>query len=239
MRPQTRPKFRIPGIAVIAIIVILIGLGVKGSKYVANHSAEKQQSRASQKAKSAEMARSMTLSSFGSMQQDRSLSDYDVIAETNLLKPLGWQKIVAVPPPPRPIIQREIRQRSPEPANDLVFTGIVHLGDAPIALIEDISSGEAYFLKEGDVLKDYVVEAIGEESIILVNGNSRLMPDLGSKTYYSSSGQILASGVIDDQTTGDLAKSTDTEPASLDKNLANLSMIERMRAKRREELGQD
>lgn len=239
MRPQTRPKIKIPGIAVIAIIIIFIGLGVKGVKYIVNHSAEKQQSGTNQKVRSAETARAMTLSSFGSIQQDRPLSDYDVIAETNLLKPLGWQKTVAVPPSPEPVRQREIRQRPPEPANDLIFTGVVNLGDEPIALVEDISSGVAYFLKEGDVLKDYVVEAISEESMVLVNGDSRLTPDLGSKTYYNSSGQILASGVIADQMTGDLAKSADTEPASLDKNLANLSMIERMKAKRREELGQE
>jgi len=60
MRPQTRPKVepkaKISGIAVIVIIVILIGLGVKGIKYIANHSAGKQQSKTNQKITSAESA---------------------------------------------------------------------------------------------------------------------------------------------------------------------------------------
>ncbi len=233
---ETKSKTKIPRIAVIAIIIIFIGLGAKGIKYILNHSPEERQTRASQETAHIEEAESNTLLSFGWTRPAASLSDYQVVVEHDLLKPLGWQKTVATPPPPKPVVQREVRQERPAPTNDLVLTGIVNLGGEPIALMEDTSSGKAYFLKEGDKLKDYLVEAISEKNIVLANGSSRLTPSLGSKAQYDSNGRISISQLTDERAIGGSMKSTDEKVASSDGEPANLSLIERMKARRRREL---
>lgn len=180
-----------------------------------------------------------TSSSFSGVWQPESFSDYQVIIKNDLLKPLGWQETVYTPPPPEPVVQRGIKQERRAPTNDLVLTGIVRLGAAPTALVEDASKGEAYFLREGDKLKDYIVEAIGEESITLANESSRIVVALGSKTNYGSNGRVLISEMTDGQTTGDSVESTDEKTASSDEGTANMSLIEQMKARRREELGQE
>ena len=112
------------------------------------------------------------------------------------------------------------------------------MGSEPMALIEDTSKGEAYFLKKGDKLKDYVVEAVTEESIVLANEESKLNPTLGSKAYFSTSGRIFMSEFTDRQAVESPAKSA-SETASLDEGSADLSLIERMKARRRKEMGSE
>jgi hypothetical protein len=243
---KMKPKIQIPGIAIIAIIIVFIVLGAKGVRYVLSNSPENQPLKTSQKATPEERVNSRTFSSLSGMQSSgmgdfphKSFSDYQVIIENDLLRPLGWQKTIAAPSSPEPVVQRQMPRERPAPTNDLILTGIVHLGEESIALIEDISKGEAYFLREGDKLKDHVVEAIGEESITLVNENSKLTPTLGSMAHYGSSGQILMSELTDRQTTRNVAKNTGEKAASSGESSANLSLIERMKARRREELGQE
>lgn len=233
-----KPKIKIPGIAIVAVVIVSIGLGTKGVRYILSYSAEEQDPRTSRKVTPTGSIDTRTFSSLSGMQLDRPLSDYQVVIENDLLKPLGWQKTIAMPPLPEPIVRRRTRQAPPAPASNLVFTGIVRLGAESIALIEDISIGEAYFLREGDKLKDYLVQAIAEENITLVSENSEFMLDLGSKARYSSNGQILTSELTDEQAIEDLAKGADEKTASSDEGSVNLSVIEQMKARRRKELGQ-
>lgn len=177
-----------------------------------------------------------TSSSFSGVRQPESFSDYQVIVKNDLLKPLGWQETVYTPPPPEPVVQREIKQERRAPTNDLVLTGIVSLGADLTALVEDASKGEAHFLREGDRLKNYIVEAIGEESITLTSENSRIVVALGSKTNYGSDGRVSTSELTNGQPTEDSVRSADERTASSDENPANLSLIERMKARRRKEL---
>jgi len=232
-----KSKTKLPGIAIVVIIVIFIGLGAKAIVPMLNRTAGKQQSTA---AKENEREKSSVISSsYGGIRPSAQFSNYQVAIEQDLLKPLGWEKTVAKPPPSRPAVQRKRPQRRPEPTNDLVLTGIVNLGEEPIALVEDTSNGKAYFLKKGDKLKDYLVEAITEENIVLANGDSKLTPALGSKAYYDSSGKISMSGVTGEQVGRDSTGGADGETDSSDVASDNLSLIERLKARRRKELGQE
>ena len=165
------------------------------------------------------------------------LLDYQMIVEKKLMQRLGWQKIVEKPRIYEPVVQQQQPRERPARVNDLILTGIVHIGDDTIALVEDVSSGEAYFLKEGDRLKDYSVESISEENIVLVNEDSRITPALGSKTQYDSSGHILTSQPPNTQTVSDAVNSTDKASESPDEDTSKMSLLEQMRARRRRELG--
>jgi hypothetical protein len=248
---KMRSKVEIPGIAIVAIIIVFIVLGAKGIKYVLSNTAGDQPLETNQKIKSAERINPETFSAFSGIAPARSFSDYQVVIEHDLLKPLGWQKTIALPAPPQPVVRREWRRERPAPTSDLILTGIVRLGDESIAIVEDTSKGEGYFLREGDKLKDYVVEDITEENIVLAKENSKLMTALGSRARYSSTGQILMSGLADEQATSEnppsplykggkesnVVETTGEESSLLDESSASLSIIERMKARRRKELG--
>jgi len=122
------------------------------------------------------------------------------------------------------------------------LTGIVEVGTERTALIEDTSQKKGYFLKEGDKFKNYLVETILDESIVLVKDNSKLTTDLGSKAYYDSSRQIIISRQADKQGMPEpvkVAKNADGKVASSNGNAEELSIIERMRERRRKELEQE
>jgi len=235
MKSRRKQGFVIPRTAiVIAIVVASIGLGPRSVKYALRYSSGKQQSEAT--TTSAGSAKPGIIPSSSSAQLGRSLSDYQLIVEENLLRPLGWQKTRETSPLPEPVIQKERPRERPGPPNHLILTGITHLAEEPMALIEDVSRGEAYFLREGDKLKNYVVANIEEENIILVNGSSRITAALGARTYYNADGGLLATGT---QATGSITKDSNEEPAPLEEDTADMSIIERMRAQRRKELGQE
>jgi hypothetical protein len=237
MKSRRKEGFRIPRtVLVIAIAIASIGLGTKGVKYVLSHSDGKQESIAANKVQSAKPG----ITSLPNIAQlGGSLSDYQMIVESNLFRRLGWQKTVEIPSLPEPVVQRERPFERPKPPNYLTLTGITYLAQEPMALIEDVSRGEAYFVKEGDKLKNYVVETITEENMILVNGNSRVTVALGTRTSYNSDGELLAAAATEGQMTASIAEVPDEEPAPLEGDTAGLSLIERMRARRRKELGQE
>ena len=224
-------------VVIIAVIVAFIGLGPKGVRYILHYSAAKQQSGAITPSGET-MKPGITLSS-NSAQLGGSFSDYQMVVENSLFRPLGWQKTVEIPSLPEPVVQRERPYERPKPPNHLILTGITYLAHEPMSLIEDISRGEAYFLRAGDKLKNHVVEAITEENIILVNGNSRITAALGTKTYYDAVGELLAAGLAESQTTGSIMENSNEEPAPLGEGTADLSIIERMRARRKRELEQE
>ena len=247
MKSREKGRFGISRtLVVIAIVIASIGLGPRTAKYILQHSARTQQLKAT--TLSAEAMKPRTAQSSNGAQLAESLSDYQVVIENDLLKPLGWQKTVETLPLPEPVVQRQRQQEPPEPLNHLMLTGITYLAEEPMALIEDVSRGEAYFLKEGDKLKDYVVAAIGEENITLVNGNSRMTASLGRRTYYNADGELLATGPADEQVSGrrvrgsrmteSMMNDLSEESDSSKDDTADMSIIERMKARRRKELEQ-
>lgn len=229
-RQKTRRKTRMPGIVIIAMAIILVGLGVKAGKYVSGNFAGEDQPETSQKASKTGGVKARTYFSPSDIQANRTLSDYQMVIEKNLMERLGWQKIVERPRRYEPVVQPQQRLEQPEPVNDLVLTGIVRLDGDNVAIVEDVSSGEAYFLKKGDKLKDYFVESVTEKNMVLVNGDSRLTPALGSKAQYDSSGHILT-------TEAPSAQKVEAAVKDTGKSDATMSLIERMKAQRRRELG--
>lgn len=225
-------KSRISRIIVILAIIALIGPGVR----IIKHSLSDRPSIEAQDARSA--GKAVKLVSFSNPK--RELSDYQMVAKNDLFKPLGWQKavIVTTTSPPQQIVQEGRQQPPPEPLSRLSFTGIVQLGSEYVALVEDSSKGKAYFLRKGDRLKNFVVEAITEESLVLSNESSKLTPHIGSTVYYNSEGLITTSEPYSSLTMARTSESGVEERVSLNESSDNMSVIERMRARRRRELGQ-
>ena len=237
MKSRRKEGFGIPRtVLVVAIAIASIGLGTKGVKYVLSYSNGKQESAVVNKVQS---ARPAITSLSNSAQLGGSLSDYQMIVEGNLFRRLGWQKTVEIPSLPEPVVQRERPFERPRPPSYLILTGITYLAQEPMALIEDVSRGEAYFVKEGETLKNHVVENITEENIVLVNGNSRITVALGTRTNYNSDGELLATAMTEGQMTASIMEESSEEPAPSEEDTAGLSLIERMRARRRRELGQE
>lgn len=236
MKSQAKSKKKSPKIMTVIIIIAIIGLGIKAVSFVSGYFG----SEATQEATSTNADKATaTSASLSGMQLGRELLDYQIVSENNLLRPLGWQKTIAKPQTYKPVVQQRQQYTPPESTNDLILTGIVSLSGEYTALMEDTSKGKAYFLKEGDKLKDYYVESITAENITLVNGNSILTPDLGSKAQYNSSGQILALGLARSQKPRDIAKNSNEKPASSGDDASSLSLIEQMKARRRRETGQE
>ena len=243
-----KSRLKIPGFVIIITLIALIGLGakgikpgIKGIKYILTSIDQAGSSKASQGIELTGVRNPRDSSSLSDAKSGRSVADYQVVIESNLLRPLGWQRTVA---PPAPVVQRPARMptRTPEPVNDLIFTGIVNLDGQNVALIEDVPAQKAYFLKEGDKLKDYTVESVGEESVVLVNNDSKIVSVLGSRAYYNPRKQILIPNLANALISRDIVKNTDEESASVDtvnERPSNLSLIEQMRARRRKELGQE
>jgi hypothetical protein len=139
--------------------------------------------------------------------------------------------------PPKQVIQIEKPQAPPEPLYKLAFTGIVNLGSEYIALVEDSSKNDAYFLRKGDKLKDYVVESITDGSVILSNGNSKITSLVGSVAYYNSKGWLSTYEPRNNQVVAlSSSESKAEEPVSVNKNSTGLSLIEQMKARRKKEL---
>ena len=230
-----KSKIRIPRIAIILFIVALIGPGVLLGKYVLNK-------QPLFLAKNTESLKYMKTVKFSNPLPLRPLPDYQVIVRNNLFRYLGQREIVIPTPLPQTIKVEKQQAPPPDPLYKLAFTGIVQLGSEYTALVEDTSRNKAYYLKKNDKLKDYVVEAINEGSVVLSNGNSKFTATVGSVAYYNSNGQISTSeprnNQIINQTTVRSSESNSGEQASVNKNSANLSLVEQMKARRKKELEQ-
>lgn len=250
---NSRKKTRVPGILVILILIFFIGLGWRYHTQVSNYFGKKQSSNASNEYASASIFHGY--SSLIKSSPITNLSDCQIIARRNLFEPLGGRiagpslakqisQVVAKQDPPKP---------PPDPIYDLILTGIVYNGDELLALIEDSSRGKSFYLRKGDRLKDYYVEKITDREVILMNGDSKLTQALGSKTYYNTSGKLLASRpanapsapIAMNETNSrpmpspSVAKSEPDSSASSNNSNANLSLIEQMKARRKKELGQE
>jgi hypothetical protein len=233
---KMKSKIRIPRIAIILFIVALIGPGVQLGKYVLNN----QPSIVSQSVDADSTKHLKTVKSVSSNDLNRSLPDYQIIVKNDLFDPLGGQRAltVATASSSQQMVQVEKKQAPPDPIYKLTFTGVVQLESEYSAIVEDFSKNKAYYLKKGDKLKDYIVELITEDNIVLSNGNSKFTTQIGSVFYYNTSGQISTSEPLNNQTIAKVSDSKTEETALSNSNSSNLSLIEQMKARRKKELGQ-
>jgi len=245
-----KKKTGVPGILIVLILIFFIGLGWRYHTQITNYFGKKQPSNTGNQVTNARIFHGY--SSLIRTNTVTNLADCQIIVRRNLFVPLGGriaepakqinQVIVAKQEPPKP---------PPDPIYDLILTGIVYNGDELLALVEDSSRNRSFYLKKGDKLKDYYVEKITDKEIVLVNGDSKITQALGSKTYYDTSGKLLASkpantvsatiamNETSNRPSPSVAKNEPDSSASSNISNANLSLIEQMKARRKKELGQE
>ena len=164
-------------------------------------------------------------------------SKYQVIAENNLFRPLGWKKEVLKETTPKAeTIFVEIRRERPAPTYNLSLTGIAQNGSSWIAIVEDETKKEAYFLNRSEKLKDVLVSEILAEHIILVIGEDKVQFPLGASIQYDANEHIIPNTIINQSVLLSIPKSEIRNPNSGEDTQ---SLIEQMRARRRKELGQE
>ena len=169
------------------------------------------------------------------------LKDYEVIAENDLFRPLGWKKEIQLPKAPTPTATPKpiVEIPSPPPTYTLVLTGIAKSGSDWIAVVEDLKRDEGAFLRRGEMLKDVRVQNIMSEHITLTRGEMTVQLALGESIEYGVD-ERLRFGTAGAVKMPELPNKTDalsqTQADSGDDG--EQSLIERMRARRREELNQ-
>ena len=171
----------------------------------------------------------------------RELTDYDIIVENNIFRPLGWKQESPLPVTPtvvpEPIVETP---PAPPPTYALILTGIVKDGADWIAIVEDRERNEGVFLRHGEPLKDVRVEDIMSEHITLTRDEMTVQLALGEIIEYGVDGRLRFD-------TAGIAKipepvdSTDTSSATGPDSRGDdgeKSLLERMRERRRQELDQ-
>ena len=167
------------------------------------------------------------------------LKDYEVIAENDLFRPLGWKKEIRSPEEPPPTVTPEpIVEIPPPPTYTLVLTGIAKNGSDRIAVVEDRKRDEGAFLRRGEMLKDVRVQDIMSESITLTRGEMTVQLALGESIEYGVDGRMRfdTAGTTMPELTDKINTASETETNSDDSG--ELSLLERMRERRRKELDQ-
>ena len=169
----------------------------------------------------------------------RELTDYDIIAENNIFRPLGWKRenLVPVTPAvaPEPIAETP---PAPPPTYALILTGIVKDGADWIAIVEDRERNEGVFLRHGEPLKDVRVQDIMSEHITLTRDEMTVQLALGEIIEYGVDGRLRfdTAGIAKIPKPIDKTEiSSETEPDSRDDD-GEKSLLERMRERRRQEL---
>ena len=169
------------------------------------------------------------------------LKDYEVIAENDLFRPLGWKREDQSPEEPTPTITSEpiAEIPPPPPTYTLVLTGIAKNGSDWIAVVEDRKQDEGAFLRRGETLKDVRVQEIMSEHITLTRDEMTVQLALGESIEYGIDGRLrfdTAGAVkiskLPDETGAPSEAQVDSDDDS------QQSLIERMRARRRRELDQ-
>ena len=169
------------------------------------------------------------------------LKDYAVIAENDLFRPLGWKReIQSLEEPistvtPEPIIEIP----PPPPTYTLVLTGIAKNGSDWIAVVEDRKQDEGAFLRRGETLKDVHIQDIMSEYITLTRDEMTVQLALGESIEYGVDGRLR----LDTAGTAKIPEfPNETEVLSGTQGDSGddgeQSLIERMRARRKEELDQ-
>ena len=170
------------------------------------------------------------------------LKDYEVIAENDLFRPLGWKKEIRLPEEstptvvPEPIVELP---PTPPPAYALVLTGIAKNGSDWIAVVEDRKRAEGTFLRRGETLKDVRVQDIMSEHITLTRDEMTVQLTLGESIEYGIDGRLRFDTVGSAKISKLLSETNALADTEMDSNDGGeQSLIERMRARRREELDQ-
>ena len=169
------------------------------------------------------------------------LKDYAIIAENNIFRPLGWKREIQSPEESMPIVAPEpiIEMSSPPPTYTLVLTGIAKNGSDWIAVVEDRKQDEGAFLRRGEMLKDVRVQDIMSEYITLIRDEMAVQLALGESIEYGVDGRVRfdTAGIATIQKVPkEMGARSETRADSGDSG--EQSLIERMRARRREELNQ-
>ena len=169
-----------------------------------------------------------------------SRTEYQVIVENNLFRPIGWRKeVVKKTRPKTETVVLEIPKERPAPTYTLTLTGIAQNGSEWIAILEDRTRKEGYFLHRGEKLKDSLVSEILSEHIILVQGDSKTQFPLGESIQYNTNGQLLLNTIANQSTHPRPSEENSSVALSEKDKGTQKSLIERMRARRRKELGQE
>ena len=164
------------------------------------------------------------------------LKDYEIIAENDLFRPLGWKKEIQSPEEPTPTVTpKPIVEIPPPPTHTLVLTGIAKSGSDWIAVVEDRKRNEGAFLRRGEMLKDVRVQDIMSEHITLARGEMVVQLALGESIEYGVDERLR----FDTAGTAKIPEfPNETEGLSGTQEADEQSLIERMRARRKEELNQ-
>ena len=169
------------------------------------------------------------------------LKDYEVIAENDLFRPLGWKKEIQSLEEPTPTVTPEpiVEILSPPPTYTLVLTGIAKSGSDWIAVVEDRKRDEGAFLRRGEMLKDARIQDIRSEHITLASDEIIVQLALGESIKYGVDGRLR----LDTAGTAkipELPNETEVLPGTQGDSGddGEQSLIEQMRARRKEELNQ-
>lgn len=169
------------------------------------------------------------------------LKDYEVIVENDLFRPLGWKREIQSLEDPTPTVIPEpiVEIPPPPPTYTLVLTGIAKNGSDWIAVVEDLKRDEGAFLRRGEMLKDVRVQNIMSEHIMLTRGEMTVQLALGESIEYGVDGRLqfdTAGAVKMPEFPNKTDALSQTQADSGDDG--EQSLIERMRARRKEELNQ-
>ena len=169
------------------------------------------------------------------------LTNYKIIAENNLFRPLGWKKEIRSPEEPAPTVTPEpiVETPPPPPTYTLVLTGIAKNGADWIAVVEDRTQDEGAFLRRGEMLKDVHVQDIMSEHITLTRDEMTVKLVLGESIEYGIDGRLrldTAGAAKISKLPNETRVLSETQTDSDDNG--EQSLIERMRARRRKELDQ-
>ena len=169
------------------------------------------------------------------------LKDYEVIAENDLFRPLGWKGEIQSPKAPTPTVTPEpiVEVPPPPPTYTLVLTGIAKSGSDWIAVVEDIKQGEGAFLRHGEILKDVRVQNIMSEHITLTRDKMTVQLALGESIEYGADGRLRfdTAGAVKMPEFPNKTDALSKTQADSDDD-GEQSLIERLRARRKEELNQ-
>ena len=172
----------------------------------------------------------------------RGPEDYEIIAENNIFRPLGWKKEVRPPDTSTPTVAPEpIAEMppTPPPTYALVLTGIAKSGSDWIAVVEDRERDEGAFLRRGEMLKDAQVLDIMSEHITLTRGETSVQLALGESIEYGIDGRMRfdTTGIAKMPEPSD-ETNTPSETQADSGGGGEQSLIERLRQRRQRELDQ-
>lgn len=169
------------------------------------------------------------------------LKDYEVITENDLFRPLGWKKETQSPEESTPTVTSEpiVEIPLPPPTYTLVLTGIAKNGSDWIAVVEDRKQDEGTFLRRGETLKDVRVQDIMSEHITLTRDEMIVQLALGESIEYGIDGRLRLDTVGSAKISKLPSEANALAETEVDSDDGGeQSLIERMRARRREELDQ-